>query len=86
MDRNDPNYDSGDEKRALAFHSRKVEQVKAYKQAVSSNRRPCQQLSSWLLLVDILQLPNEVMFLLPPKTGKNLSPLLSLGSVPRSAQ
>ncbi|KAL3152918.1 hypothetical protein ABBQ38_012224 [Trebouxia sp. C0009 RCD-2024] len=34
VDRNDPNYDSGDEKRALAFHSRKVEQVKAYKQAV----------------------------------------------------
>ena len=34
MDRNDPNYDSGEEKRALAFHSRKVEQIKAYKQAV----------------------------------------------------
>ena len=34
MDKNDPNYDSGEEKRALAFHSRKVEQVKAYKQAV----------------------------------------------------
>ena len=35
VDRNDPNYDSGEEKHAVAFHSRKVEQVKAYKQAVS---------------------------------------------------
>lgn len=34
VDRNDPNYDSGEEKRALAFHSRKVEQIRAYKQAV----------------------------------------------------
>ena len=35
VDRNDPNYDSGEEKHALAFHSRKTEQIKAYKQAVS---------------------------------------------------
>ncbi|DBB15681.1 TPA: hypothetical protein ACH3X3_003889 [Trebouxia sp. C0006] len=34
LDRNDPNYDSGEERHALAFHSRKVEQLKAYKQAV----------------------------------------------------
>lgn len=34
VDRNDPNYDSGEEKHALAFHSRKTEQIKAYKQAV----------------------------------------------------
>ena len=38
MDRNDPNYDSGEERRALAFHSRKVEQIKAYKQAVGALR------------------------------------------------
>ncbi len=36
LDRNDPNYDSGEERHALAFHSRKVEQIKAYKQAVST--------------------------------------------------
>lgn len=36
LDKNDPNYDSGEEKRALAFHSRKVEQIKAYKQAVNN--------------------------------------------------
>ena len=35
VDRNDPNYDSGEEKRALAFHLLKVEQIKAYKQVVS---------------------------------------------------
>ena len=34
VDRNDPNYDSGEERHALAYHSRKVEQIKAYKQAV----------------------------------------------------
>ena len=35
LDRGDPNYDSGEEQHAMAKQSRKVEMVKAYKQAVS---------------------------------------------------
>ena len=45
VDRGDPNYDSGEEKRALAFHSRKVEQIKAYKQAVSPLEHNCWKLA-----------------------------------------
>ena len=35
LDRGDPNYDSGEEDRAIALQSRKAEMIKAYKQAVS---------------------------------------------------
>ena len=58
MDVNDPNYDSGEERRALAFHSRKVEQIKAYKQAVSHSTIAIAGLN----VVSGMQMCNRVTF------------------------